>query len=427
MIDLLNILEEHCELLQQRGYEEIGLGSLEEPGIYLQQLEQVFSHQIQEAQFNKSIREFDVRAVGFFNEEKDVIDFLFHYEFNPREGTIDLKSFTAEMDGVAKKFVLEQSIYNLPPVATVLSILSEGRDLLQQNPVAAQNKQIAEGSLPFKDALTEHYALLVYKGFTNKQFFPYANNFLFKKLEHKLEKKYTADDTTPDFLIRIQGLFNDQSDEVKYNFFYSIDRTNHVLQMNAMMAELKDKRIFYPIKEVSDLPPAMNVWLHLTHELKEENVQVIYPKEQIKMLLREQERFLGSFGYYKTFFGNHTNFIERELQGLLEKSLNEKEQQIIPINRQIHLNLHDTMHCRFQYDFDPVQVHLALESVTTKIGMIERTYSHTEIANQKLALQEIFVELNEQNRLLNAQKISKGPPDHLGIRAMVKHLQKRPS
>lgn len=426
MNNLLKILEEHCELLRDRGYEEIGLGTLEEPGVYLKQMEQIFSYNIQEAQFNKSIREFDVRGIGFFNEEKDPIDFLFHYELNPAQGKIKLKSFTAKMDGVAKGFILEQGMYKLPPVSKVISILSEGRKASLHNADVSETKQSeTDTTAIIKKMLEEHCTLLGHKGYTSKEYFPYSDNFLFKKLEHKLVSKYAIENPTPDFLIRMQGFFNDQNDEVKYSFFYSIDQTNNALQINLLVADLHDKRTCYTVNEVNSLPAAENVWKHLNNTPKEEKVEVIFPKEKIKILLREQEHVLGSLGYYKTLFDNNSNFIERELHGILLKSLNENERQIIPINRNIHLNVNDKMNCRFQYSFDPVTVQLQLDSVTAKVGIVERTYSSAEIENQKIVLNGIFDELNGQNRLLNARKISEGPPERSGMKAMVKHLQKR--
>ena len=453
MTDLLKILEEHIELLRERGYAGIGIEQskdpdifiqgleeidengksyearpdVEKPGLFTQQLEQIFSDQIKEAQFKKSVREFEVRSFGFFNDDKDIIDFLFHYQLDPRKGTIEMKSFKAEMDGVAKMFVLEGTMYNLPPVSAVISILSGGTKILQTNTVPPpQNKNATDYSIYFKNTLNDHCQILMQKGYTNKEHFPYSENFLFKKLEHKLKNKYSDVEATPEFLIRMQGFFGGQDDELKYNFFYSINRTDHLLQLNAMVAELNDKRTGYSLKQEGDLPPAADVWKHLTNALVEEGVRVIYPKEELNFLLREQEDILGGLGYYKTFLDNRSNFIYRELQGLLQKNLNGFECRILPINRRIHLNLNDTMYCRFEYLFDPLNFQLTLKAISAKMSALERQYSLKDIQAQNLNLQKIAEELKEQNRLLKARKISEGPAGRSGMTAMLKHLQKRP-
>jgi hypothetical protein len=43
MNDFLTILEEHRSLYEERGYVDIGLGTFEQPGPFMQQLEKGFS------------------------------------------------------------------------------------------------------------------------------------------------------------------------------------------------------------------------------------------------------------------------------------------------------------------------------------------------------------------------------------------------
>ncbi|OQP65543.1 hypothetical protein A3860_17925 [Niastella vici] len=286
------------------------------------------------------------------------------------------------------------------------------------------NQSTVENTNLFQDGL-KHYNLLLNKGYTQKQHFPYSENFLLKKLQHKLISKFTNNDPSPDFLIRIQGFFNNKEDELNYNLFYSVNRTNNTLSLDSLVAELNDKRICYPLKDENDLPPAINVWKHLTNLLKEERVHIIYPKEKIKLLLREQDDILKSIGYYKTFLDNRTFFINRELRTLLQSNLHEYEPKILPINIRLQLNSYDSIHCRFQYSFDPVHIKLTLESITAKSGVLEQEYPFEKIQSQNLNLQKISDELKQQNRLLNAQQISKAS-DRSGMKAMLKHLQKRP-
>lgn len=274
--------------------------------------------------------------------------------------------------------------------------------------------------------LNNHNSLLVQKGYTDSHHFPYNTNFLFKKLEHKLKSKYSDPDATPGFLIRLQGTFDHNASELKYNFFYSINRTDHQLQLNCLVAELNNKRICYPLKDDNDLPPAINVWNHITNRQKQENIHIIYPKEQIKLLLREQDGILGSIGYYKTLISNHTIFIDRELQRLIQANLHEYESKLLPIEAKVHLNPFDSMQCRFQYLYDPIQIQLSLQSITIKAGDQEKLYSFEEIQTRNLDLQKLSEELKEQARLSKARNIADGPPERSGMTAMLKHLQHRP-
>lgn len=286
------------------------------------------------------------------------------------------------------------------------------------------NQSIVENTNLFEDGL-KHYNLLLNKGYAQKQHFPYSENFLLKKLQHKLITKFTDKDPNPNFLIRVQGFFNNKEDELNYNLFYSINRPNHTLNLDSLIAELNDKRIYYPLKTENELPPAINVWKHLTNILKEKHVHIIYPKEKINSLLREQDDILKSIGYYKTFLDNGTFFINRELRAMLQSNLHEYEQRILPINVRLQLNSYDSIHCRFKYSFDPINIKLTLESITAKSGLLEQEYTFEKIHSQNLNMQKISDELKEQNRLLNARKISEAP-DRSGMKAMLKHLQKRP-
>jgi hypothetical protein len=275
-------------------------------------------------------------------------------------------------------------------------------------------------------SLNIHNSLLVQKGYADSLHFPYNANFLLKKLEHKLKSKYSDADAKPDFLIRLQGSFDDLNSELKYNFFYSINRADHILQLNCLVAELNEKRICYPVKDENDLPPATNVWNHFTNRHKENNIRIIYPKKQIKWLLREQDAILNSIGYYNTLINNHTIVIDRELQRLLHANLHEYEPKILPVDAKVHLNPFDSMQCQFQYLYDPIQIHLTLQSISVKAGNQERLYSLGEIKTRNLNLQKISEELKEQARLSKARDIAGGPPERSGMTALLKHLQHRP-
>jgi hypothetical protein len=425
MFDLITILDEHRELMLERGYADIGLGTAEEPGIYMQQLEQQFSFHIQDTLFKKDNREFDLKAIGFFNEEQHLVNFLFHYKLDARNKMIELKSLQAEMNGVTKQFILHRNMYQLPNSKTIVSALMKELQLVNvDSPVHSHPTADLETTSSHRQVLLEHKEALAEKGYTNKEYFPYREGFLFKKLEAKVSKRFYDPNERQDFLIRTHGFFDAQNDEVKFNFFYTVNSSEHLVQLNSMVAELGDKRIVYPMKEANDLPPALNVWKHLTNNLIEEKTQVIYPKEKIKIELREQEKLLGFIGYYKTVFSNDTNFIERQLKGLLENSLNEKEIKIIPINRQIHLNVHDTMKCCFQYQFDPIQVSLKLERLTATVGIVERAFFPSEPSILFPTLQNIYKELENENRLLKAGRISRSQ-DNSGLRIIAKDIQTR--
>src|SRR5690349_18223454 len=115
MSDFLEKLDKHREIMSDRGYDEIGLGSPDEPGHYMKQLEFLFSSCVAESRFHsQTVKDFFLEALGFFNKDTDLVLFKFHYEFDPAKKDIELKSFNARMDGSHNTYLLGSNMENLP-------------------------------------------------------------------------------------------------------------------------------------------------------------------------------------------------------------------------------------------------------------------------------------------------------------------------
>jgi len=147
MSDFLNILNNHRELLEERGYDEIGLGSPDKPGLFMEKLEFLFSTCVHEARFNKEKRDFFIEAYGFFENDNDLVVFKFHYEFDPEKKDIELKSFLARMDGIQRPFFLPRNMYQLPFASRVYRLLANERqtklakDIVNHEPSGTDLKQ----------------------------------------------------------------------------------------------------------------------------------------------------------------------------------------------------------------------------------------------------------------------------------------------
>lgn len=129
MNEFLTILDNHRDLLSERGYDEIGLGSPDEPGLFMKRLEYHFSQCIQHAKYDPELQDYFIEAVGFFDNEKDMIAFRFHYEFDPKKKDIEIKSFSARMDDITQTFFLPRNMYELPYASKVHRMLSDKRQM----------------------------------------------------------------------------------------------------------------------------------------------------------------------------------------------------------------------------------------------------------------------------------------------------------
>ena len=123
-----NILEEQKDLLERKGYDELSLNSPYKNGWFMREVEIGFSLASNEASRLNEIVDFDVKAIGFFNNDRDIVVFKFHYECDPNNLTLNIKSLSAELNGKSKEYDLIAN-EDLPIAKTVYEELKQGARL----------------------------------------------------------------------------------------------------------------------------------------------------------------------------------------------------------------------------------------------------------------------------------------------------------
>jgi hypothetical protein len=148
MSDFLTKLDNHRELLQERGYDEIGLGSPDAPGHFMKKLEYMFSNCLQQSRLHSTTKkDLFIDAYGFFNNDADLVTFKFHYVFDPAKKDIELKSFIARMDDIQRPFLLDRNMYELPQATRVHQMLCEvrlqaAREIINHENIAQNKPQL---------------------------------------------------------------------------------------------------------------------------------------------------------------------------------------------------------------------------------------------------------------------------------------------
>lgn len=117
------ILDEHKELLESRGFTEEALSSPDKPGWFMRQLHLQFSKCSHDAHLFNEIQEFDLKAIGFFDNDADIVLFKFHYQFNPESAELNIKGLEASLDREQKLFRFTQNT-DLPQASDIYKSFS---------------------------------------------------------------------------------------------------------------------------------------------------------------------------------------------------------------------------------------------------------------------------------------------------------------
>ena len=178
MSDFLDILDNHRELLQERGYDEIGLGSPDDPGLFMRKLEFLFSECVRKSEYNNQKQDFFIEAYGFFNDDNDVVSFKFHYEFDPTTKDIELKSISARLDEYSKVFLFSRNTYELPYASRVYQILNSAK---QSNEVGLNPQDVIDKMVNEQDDLLKQLGYY-------KTLFANPSDFIRHELKSELKK-----------------------------------------------------------------------------------------------------------------------------------------------------------------------------------------------------------------------------------------------
>lgn len=143
---LWNIFDEHKHLLESKGYDEKSLNSPLREGWLIEQLQINLSQSVKDAHNFQETTCFDLRPIGFFNNDAEVVLFELHYEYNPNDLQLYLKSLQASLDN--NIIDLDFSNNNDVPAATKIyeylanaEKLNRAREIANRLPGSKRNNQ----------------------------------------------------------------------------------------------------------------------------------------------------------------------------------------------------------------------------------------------------------------------------------------------
>jgi len=83
-----HLLDEKQHLLTEKGFDEASLNSPNKAGLLFQQLRQELSDAVRESLRYQEPVDFALKAIGFFNDDKDLVLFNLHFRMDAAAGTL---------------------------------------------------------------------------------------------------------------------------------------------------------------------------------------------------------------------------------------------------------------------------------------------------------------------------------------------------
>ena len=102
------IMTEHKNWLQEKGFDEEKLDSMDQPGTMVAQLQDKLFQVVVETMLSNDPVEFSVSMTGYFNDRRDKVRFEFAYSYDPDRTQLHLMKMTAQLDATT----LEIPIWN---------------------------------------------------------------------------------------------------------------------------------------------------------------------------------------------------------------------------------------------------------------------------------------------------------------------------
>jgi hypothetical protein len=116
-------VDDHANLLNQKGYDEMSLQNGYSTGHLAGKLEEAFEKTCSSSRGSNELQHFFLETHGCFNHEKDTVHFKFHYQYHPKKEELQLKSLVVRMGEMQKKILFLMKSRNLPVADKVYDIL----------------------------------------------------------------------------------------------------------------------------------------------------------------------------------------------------------------------------------------------------------------------------------------------------------------
>ena len=235
-------LEEHKQLLEAKKYDEKSLGAAEREGWFMRQLTSSFSLSSNQALRFDEVTDFDLKMIGFFNNNRDIVHFHFSYEYDPQTMDLKIKTLAAGLGDNKLSYQLSKND-DLPSSLNVYNDLDLARKAvtLKKNP--SELNLIIEEQALFLDRLGYY-----------KTLFPTSPDYVTWELKDRL-KEIVHNPSQGIKEIKIEReLHLSHQDKMNCLFQYKYDPALILLNLESITAKIKGvEKTFQVNREISTL------------------------------------------------------------------------------------------------------------------------------------------------------------------------------
>lgn len=137
------LLDEMEQLFKIRGYDEETLKNPDKKGTLYHSLRRNLSRAVNLNDGDETIG-FEEKTVGFYNDDKNILVFTFHFEYDPVKTSLAIKQFEIYSEGQKRILMLKRS-YDLPHSMHAMKLL-KCEDL--RNPLQVKRDKDSKGKKP---------------------------------------------------------------------------------------------------------------------------------------------------------------------------------------------------------------------------------------------------------------------------------------
>lgn len=259
------MIDDQVALLARKGYDEARLQSFSNPGDYRQYLTRHVAQRVVESSWAEDERLAVLSVRGFFNNDREVVNFNISFRVLPVPPFFTLQALDATLDHVHRRYEFDRPALQLPTPGQVYKDLALQRKEMEE--VLPPLKKQLPGFLQGKERYDlDHLCFEQRQLLQRAGYFPSTATGSMERFEHELRQQLLTGFERPPltnhiFVIRQDRKYNGKGMRTRFCFQFIPDAMS--LLLRAIQAQMGPISKAYMLSEKTDVITAGNIYLDL--------------------------------------------------------------------------------------------------------------------------------------------------------------------